>query len=138
MKNFKTIFLLLSISLFLFTSCEDDDALQNTDSLEEVGILGEWEIESRTTNGATDMSVNCCDFITFETGNDINDTKGEFQRQGEGYDRSGEFIVSTLEETIEFKFDNREVLYGFEISDDLITFTYSENDATIVEDWRKQ
>lgn len=138
MKNFKTTFLLLFISLFLFISCEDDDALQKTDSLEDIGVLGKWEIKSRTTNGATDMTVNCCDFITFETGDDINDTKGEFQRQGEGYNRSGEFVVSTLEETFEFNFDNREVIYDFEISDDLITFTYSENDATIVEGWRKQ
>lgn len=137
MKRFKISALFLTLSLLLLTSCEEDDTQQKTDSLAEIGILGEWEIESRTTNGATDMTINCCDFITLGTGNQTDDYKGEFQREGDGYERGGEFEVSTLDETIEFKFDNREVIYDYEISNDLITFTYSENEANIVENWRK-
>lgn len=133
-KNLST--LLLGIFLLL-TSCEKEE-IKPTDNLNQIGILGQWKLESRAINGISDLSIQCCDYIIFNTDNNLDDLKGTFMASGVGYETNGEFELITSTNLINLDYDNIQKSYKFQISDSLTTFTYIENNEEIVEYWVKE
>jgi len=125
----------------VFTSCdkdEENDNIEPSDNLEQFGILGRWGLQSITINGITDMIVHF-DTIEFTTGIDGDDLKGEFiSSDGAGYVTNGQFELKIVNNIIHFDFNNSQKSYEFHISNDSMTFTYSEGNNKIIEDWRKE
>lgn len=144
MKSLKCLSVLLLIIFTVFSSCKKDEIEESnnsnkqTDNLEPIGILGLWKLESRSVNGITDMSIQCCDYIEFNADNELHDLKGLFQASGNGYETNGVFELETANDTIQLVYDNTQKSYGFEISNDLMIFTYSEDSQSITENWRKE
>ena len=128
--------ILLFTSIILLTGCDKDETEQ-IDNLEQVGILGQWKLDTRIVNGISSLAIECCDYIKFKTDSGLGDLKGEFRAFGVGYKTNGVFELNTSKNTIQFNYDNTQKLYRLQISDDFITFTYSENNQEIIEDWRK-
>lgn len=137
MKTLKILFILLPISMTVLTSC-DKDEVEQADKLEQIGVLGQWKLETRIVNGITGLIAECCDYIEFKTDSEPGDLKGEFRAFGAGYETIGVFELNTSINTIQFAYDDTQKLYGFQITDDFITFTYSEDNDEINEDWRKE
>jgi hypothetical protein len=142
MRHLKYVSVLFLSILTVLTSCEKDEIMQinnveQADSLEEFGILGKWGLQSITINGITDMIVHY-DTIKFSADSEIADLKGKFKRRGVGYESNGQFELNKAEETITFTYDDKQIIYGIQISDNYMVFSYSENNASIVEDWRKE
>lgn len=137
MKNFRHLKVLFVIPLLVLSSCEKDE-VEQTDQLAPIGVLGQWKLEIRSVNGISSLAVECCDYLEFSTDSEPSDLKGAFRALGAGYETDGVFELNTSNNTIQFDYNDTQKLYGFQLSDDLITFTYSENDQDISEDWRKE
>lgn len=137
MRNHKFLFILLFSIFTVFAGCEKDE-VEQTDNLEQFGIFGQWKLETRVIDGITDLSVECCDYIEFKADNELDDLKGEFKAHGVGYETKGVFELLSSNNTIHFDYNNTQKSYKFQILDDLITFTYSEDNQEIIEDWRKE
>lgn len=135
MRHFRHLFVLLTI-LTVFSSCEKDE-IEPTDNLEQFGILGKWGLQSITINGITDMSLHY-DTLEFKPDSEISDLKGEFTTSGAGYETNGVFVLNSVNNTIQFDYDDTQKLYEFQISDNLINFAYSEDNHEIIESWRKE
>ncbi|MFN4764547.1 hypothetical protein ACKGJN_15565 [Gillisia sp. Q332] len=132
-KNLKILFV---FTLIAFSSCNKEESEQ-IDNLEQVGVLGQWKLETRVVNGISSLTVECCDYIEFKTNTEPSDLRGEFRAFGAGYETNGVFELNTSNNTIQFDYDATQKLYGFQIIDDIITFTYSDNNQNIIENWRK-
>ncbi|MEP2058854.1 MAG: hypothetical protein ABJJ05_13670 [Maribacter litoralis] len=137
MGHCKYLLVLLLAIFIMFAGCEKEE-IEQTDNLDPFGILGQWKLETKTINGITDSSIQCCDYIDFKTDSELNDLKGEFMATGEEYETNGVFELNTLNNLIHFEFDNTQKSYEFRITDNLATFTYFENNQEVIEDWRKQ
>lgn len=149
MKNFKILMLISALSLMAFASCKKEDVEQVTnseevntsvqiESLEEITILGKWQLESRSENGISSLAVECCDYIEFTTGDQAADLEGEFYAYGLGYETNGIFELNNTATTIQLVYDNTQRLYDLQISGNSMQFSYSENNKNIVENWKKQ
>lgn len=128
---------LILIILILFSSCKTGE-VETADDLEQTGILGEWKLDSRSVDGIADLSIQCCDYITFKPDSEPQDLFGEFTATGLGYETSGVFELNSSTNTIHFDYDNSQKSYEFQVSPSSITFAYLENDQEIIEDWRKE
>ena len=135
MRTSKSLLILFPIFLTFFTSCEKEKT-ELADNLEQVGILGKWRLVFITVNGITDMSIRF-DTIEFFTDNEIGDLKGKFSAIGTGYETNGVFEIEKTKEHIYFDYNNTQKSYGFQISDDLMTFSYVEDGQDVTEDWSR-
>lgn len=132
-------FLLLAPLLMAFTCDEDTDI--NYDNLNELGIFGEWEINSETIDGISDLTVQCCRFIEFLPDSNNEDFSGLFNysvQPTQSYD--GIFTVDPTNQVITFQREgNEEVMYSYTInnSQDTLSFTFTENEAVFEQDWVK-
>ena len=132
-------FLLLAPLLMIFTCDEDTDI--NYDNLNELGIFGEWEINSETIDGISDLAAPCCRFIEFLPDGNNEDFSGLFNysvQPTQSYD--GIFTVDPTNQVITFQREgNEEVMYSYTInnSQDTLSFTFTENEAVFEQDWVK-
>ena len=135
----KLNFFSLSIAVLLvtLTGCEKDNSVSATDQLEQIGILGKWKLEVRTVNNITPLIIQCCDTIAFMRDNEPGDLKGEFRSTGAGYETNGIFEISTVDSTIFFAWNNSQRLYEFQLSGNVLTFEYTEDEQEVSEDWYK-
>lgn len=138
MTAHKNVLLLFGISLLVLTSCNNDKDTAPTDNLVEVGILGEWQFEMRSVNGISSLAAECCNFLRFTTDEIPTDFKGNFTNTTESGETQGVFSIDVSNNTIRFDLSDSQLEYDLEIENDLMTFTYTLNNQTIVEDWRKQ
>lgn len=136
MRHRKYLIVMFLTIFGVFTSCQKDE-IDETDSLEQIGILGKWELQSITINGITDMSIRY-DTNEFIKDSEIGDLKGECRSIGAGYETIGQFELDTANNIIHFDFNNTQKSYEFQIKDDIMIFTYSESNQEIIEDWRKK
>jgi hypothetical protein len=128
--------ILLVAILFAMPSCQKSEPAP-LDELDQLGITGQWKLESRTVDGITSLIIECCDYIEFKVDNEPDDLKGEFISFGVGYETVGQFEINRTENSIDFYYNNQQKTYDFRIQNDLILFTYFENDQEITESWKK-
>lgn len=132
-------FLLLAPLLMAFTCDEDTDI--NYDNLNELGIFGEWEINSETIDGISDLTAQCCRLIEFLPDGNNEDFSGLFNysvQPTQSYD--GIFTVDPTNQVITFQREgNEEVMYSYTInnSQDTLSLTFTENEAVFEQDWVK-
>lgn len=136
-KNLKILFTTIVLSCLVFASC-DKNEVEETDNLQQTGVPGLWKLELREINGISGLAVECCDYIEFKTDSEPTDLKGKFRAFGVGYETNGVFELNTTDETIKFIYDDEQLLYEIQISENKIVFSYSENNDSIVEHWRKE
>lgn len=131
----------LAIQLLAFflilANCKKQEAEQ-TDNLNQYGILGQWKLEARSVDGVSDLSVQCCDYIEFKTDTKLDDLKGAFTASGLGYSSDGYFELQLNNDSIHFDFADRQKVFEFQVSGDQVTFTYFEAGDRIIEAWRKK
>ena len=71
---------LLYSSLILWTLSACNKAIPHSDDLLfDVGLLGEWEISSRTANGAPDPTVDCCEYLELRGDSVLEDLISRFK-----------------------------------------------------------
>ena len=136
MESIKYLLLLIVFSASALSSCDSDD--EQLDSLEESGIIGTWKLESRTIDGITGLIIECCDYIEFRTEGKKNDLQGQFISSGVGYETIGVFEINNTNNTIQFDYNTKQLIYEYQVSNDLISFFYIEDNQDIIEDWRKE
>jgi hypothetical protein len=137
MKNLKILITTVILSFIVLTSC-DKGEVEEIDNLQQTGVPGLWKLESREINGISGLAVECCDYIEFKTDSEPTDLKGKFKAFGVGYATNGVFELNTTDETIEFIYDDEQLLYEIQISENIIVFSYSEKNDSIIEHWRKE
>ena len=80
---------------------------QSDDLLFDVGLMGEWEISSRTVNGTPDPMVDCCEYLELRGDSVLEDLSGFwFYDDGDTVQTEGTFTVDTLEGDIQFYHQN--------------------------------
>lgn len=128
--------LLIVFSPFV-SSCEEKQVEPN-DPLDQIGILGKWKLDSRSVNNISDLSVMCCDYLTFSKSGSNDDLMGHFIASGAGYENDGEFELNTSLDSIAFTRENEVLNYGVLISGERMTYFYQEDGDSITEWWVMQ
>lgn len=144
MKNINLHFVNKSVlaaalaAAFIFSSCSKWTELPE-DVLTDIGLLGSWEISSRTVNGATDPSVTCCEYLELESDTASNDVYGVWFYEADTVSNSGTFVVDTIESTIWFYSDNSTFSRAYEVASyDVIGLTHFVGSNYFGEIWRRQ
>lgn len=141
MRQLKFLLVLPLAIITVFISCEkeeENEKIESSENLEQIGIMGQWKLDSRDVNRISSLAVECCDYLEFEKDSNPNDWNGLFSAFGSGYETNGVFELDTLNETIELSYDDKQKIYGIQISDKRIVFSYLENSDSIVEHWIKE
>ncbi len=129
--------LLLASMFLIFTGCKKNEPEQ-TEVLKQTGILGKWKLEMRSIDGIAGLAVECCDYLEFTEDNVVSDWIGVFEATGVGYETTGFFEIDAAGSTIQFNYEDSQKVYEYQIEEGDITFTYMDNNQSIVEHWRKQ
>jgi hypothetical protein len=129
--------ILLLVSTLLIFGCKKKESEQ-TEVLTQTGILGKWKLEMRSIDGIAGLAVECCDYLEFTEDNVVNDWIGVFEANGVGYETNGIFEIDAAGSTIKFNYEDSQKVYEYQIEEGDITFTYMDNNQSIVEHWRKQ
>ena len=113
---------------------------QSDDLLFHVGLLGQWEISSRTINGVTDLSVQCCEFLELSSDSIVSDLSGLwYYDDGDTIMNQGTFLVDTVEGDIQFYSQNSSFTRHYVVvSYDLIYLEHYEGSTYFEEIWRRQ
>ena len=119
--------LVLIVLLFFTFSCADDETSLNP--LEDSGVLGLWEIESRGINNVSSTEAFCCESILLSEDTNLNDLKGTYYYDY-GTVTNGTFELNVDNSTILFRSeDDTEDTFNFTIEDDLLEiYFFVEND----------
>ncbi len=136
MKTFRILSLLFVTSLFITTACKKKE-VEQTENLIQTGILGKWKLDMRLVNNISDLAIRCCDTLNFMTDSNIADFKGDFKATGVGYETDGIFTLNPTANTIQFDYNNKQIIYTFQLSVNRITFEYIEDEQEIEESWMK-
>lgn len=84
-----------TLSLVCFFSCNDDS--DDTNPLQESGIMGQWLINSKGINNLTSTESICCEFIIFTDDDISNNLTGSYNYNDETY---GTFSLDLNNNTI--------------------------------------
>ncbi len=132
---------LLYSSLLLWTLSACNKAIPHSDDLLfDVGLMGEWEISSRTVNGTPDPTVDCCEYLELRGDSVLEDLSGFwFYDDGDTVQNEGTFTVDTLEGDIQFFHQNSYFSLGYVVvSYDVIYLKQSLGSGLVEEIWRRQ
>ncbi len=132
---------LLYSSLLLWTLSACNKAIPHSDDLLfDVGLMGEWEISSRTVNGTPDPTVDCCEYLELRGDGVLEDLSGFwFYDDGDTVQTEGTFTVDTLEGDIQFFHQNSYFSLGYVVvSYDVIYLKQSLGSGLVEEIWRRQ
>lgn len=133
---------ILMITPFLMAfQCESDDPAP-IDNLEEIGLIGRWEIQDELINGnISDMIPRCCEFLEFEPDNDIRDYKGILSyTDSQALVNNGTFEVDINNQTILFiDNENDEFLFEFSLDgfEENLTIDFTEDGTNYSQSWSK-
>ena len=136
MKLWKLGLLLGMLCLFACKKETVIDPLPETCDLEQEGILGNWEMIQRSTDGAE--SPICCSFLGLTNNDNSLDCKGNFRSVLIEGERAGSFELDQTNRVIHFSFVDGELFYNYELNSTELTFEYEEDGIAVVETWRKQ
>ena len=137
MKNlFKLLLFLTFLALF---HCDENNEILK-DHLQEIGILGRWEISNEVMNGViSDMLPKCCEFLEFDPDNNIRDYKGLLtSTDSYGLIKFGIFELDIDNKTVLFiDDDNDEFVFEFSVDDsqENLTINFSEDRANYTQVW---
>ncbi|MCH6236024.1 hypothetical protein [Cognataquiflexum rubidum] len=135
----KILRFIILLPLLMATTCIDEEIKYPNDRLNDVWVLGPWEISGESINGISDLTVNCCRILEFVPDEDSSDFRGKFTyREGARQIGQGFFIIDPNQETIVFqREDQSESVYQYELDsgNDSVIFTFSENGSDIVQRW---
>jgi len=122
--------------LFILTACDNDEP--NDDSaLVKSGILGRWELQSRSFDGITPLIREVGYYLTLLEDKDGSDLNGDFLSMSPGSETTGLFELNPASGTIRFEFRSDTLIYEYEVRDDVLIFKYRENGTEIEEIWVK-
>lgn len=133
----KLLFMSFCATTLVFGNCRNGEPIP-MDRLEEIGILGKWELQSITIDGITDLSVPN-GTVEFLADGNANDRIGEFISQRDGIEDFGWFELDTATDSIFFSNRNnniRSFLYSLKGSS--LTLKYSERGSVIEEGWVRE
>jgi hypothetical protein len=124
------------VMLFILTACDNDEP--NDDSaLVKSGILGRWELQSRSFDGINPLIREVGYYLTLLEDKDRSDLSGDFFSVSPGSETEGVFELNPMNGTIRFEFGDRTLTYNYEVRDDVLIFDYREDDTDIEEIWVK-
>ncbi len=129
MKYATLIFLFLAVAI---SACKGPAP---ADPLEVIGVLGNWEIQSRLYDNIGNMSALCCEFIEFTPDRNFDDMIGNYHATSTGSDVQGVFEVDESAMTITFTRNQDSMVWNYQLNDDALAFTYEEGGQIISEDW---
>ncbi len=133
-KKIPNVFVI--VLLFTLTACDNDEP--NDDSaLVKSGILGRWELQSRSFDGITPLIREVGYYLTLLEDKDRSDLTGDFFSVSPGSETAGLFELNPTSGTIRFEFGDRTLTYEYEVQDDVLIFDYREDDTDIEEIWVK-
>ena len=132
---------LLFSSLIFWTSTACNKAIPNSDDqLFDVGLLGAWEISSRTIDGTPNPAVDCCEYLELRGDSVLEDFSGLwFYDDGDTVQNEGNFTVDTAERDIQFYHQNRTFTRNYVVvSYDVIYLEHDLGSTFFEEIWRRQ
>jgi len=137
----KYLKILFIAPLLMAFQCESDDPAP-LDNLEEIGLLGQWEIQDELIyDNISDMIPRCCEFLKFETDDDIRDNKGLLTyTDSQNLTNSGTFEVDINNQTVLFvDNENDEFLFEFSLdeSKENLTIDFTEDGINYTQNWSK-
>jgi len=124
------------VILFVLTACDNDEP--NDDSaLVKSGILGRWELQSRSFDGITPLIREVGYYLTLLEDKDRSDLNGDFLSVSPGSETTGLFELTPTSGTIRFEFRSEILIYEYEVREDVLIFNYREDGTDIEEIWVK-
>lgn len=127
---------LVFVMLFILNACDNDET--NDDSaLVKSGILGRWELQSRSFDGITPLIREVGYYLTLLEDKDRSDLNGDFFSVSPGSETTGLFELNPTSGTIRFEFRSETLFYEYEVRDDVLIFNYQEDGTDIEEIWVK-
>jgi len=132
---------LLFSCFILWTLSACNKAIPHSDDLLfHVGLMGEWEISSRTVNGIPDPDIDCCQYLDLLGDSVLEDLSGMwFYDDGDTVQMEGTFTVDTVERDILFYHQNSYFSLDYVVvSYDVIYLKQSLGSGTVEEIWRRQ
>ena len=124
------------VILFVLTACDNDEP--NDDSaLVKSGILGRWELQSRSFDGITPLIREVGYYLTLLEDKDRSDLNGDFFSVSPGSETTGLFELTPTSGTIRFEFRSEILIYEYEVREDVLIFNYREDGTDIEEIWVK-
>lgn len=138
----KKLRFLVLMPLLMAFQCDDEISHTNeNDNLYDTRLLGYWEIVEEVENGdMSDMQPKCCLFVDFLIDSNPDDLQGDYRYTDESGVDDGKFTVNRTENQIIFNnAENEQLIYEYSIYDsgDKLTFTFTENDSEIIQNWTK-
>ena len=132
---------LLFLLSFFWTLTGCNKAIPNSDEqLFDTGLLGAWEISSRTINGTPNPAVDCCEYLELRGDSVLEDFSGLwFFDDGDTVQNEGNFTVDTAERDIQFYHQNRTFTRNYVVvSYDVIYLEHDLGSTFFEEIWRRQ
>lgn len=110
------------------------------DQLFDLGLLGAWEISSRTLNGTPDPTVDCCEYLELLGDSILEDLSGLwFYDDGDTVQNQGAFTVDAVEGDIQFYHQNSTFTRNYVlVSYDVIYLEHHVGSTFFEEIWRRQ
>ena len=110
------------------------------DQLFDLGLLGTWEISSRTVNGTPDPMVDCCEYLELLGDSILEDLSGLwFYDDGDTVQNQGTFTVDAVEGDIQFYHQNSTFTRNsVVVSYDVIYLEHHVGSTFFEEIWRRQ
>jgi hypothetical protein len=124
------------VLLIILTACDNDEPNEDS-ALVKSGILGRWELQSRSFDGINPLIREVGYYLTLLEDKDRSDLSGDFFSVSPGSETEGVFELNPMNGTIRFEFGDRTLTYNYEVRDDVLIFDYREDDTDIEEIWVK-
>ena len=123
--------LLIFISI---TACDNDDPIEES-ALVKSGVLGRWELLSRSYDGITPLIREVGFFLILTEDTNRGDLSGKFTAISPGSETDGVFELNPMNGTIRFEFGDRILTYEYEFQSDALVLDYNEFGSSINEIW---
>jgi len=124
------------VLIFFLTACDNDEPNEES-ALVKSGILGRWELQSRSFDGINPLIREVGYYLTLLEDKDRSDLNGDFFSVSPGSETEGVFELNPMNGTIRFEFGDRTLTYNYGVRDDVLIFDYRYDDTDIEEIWVK-
>ncbi len=122
------------VLLLLVSGCGRDDT-DDRSALVKTGLLGRWELQSRSYDGITPLIREVGFFLTFLEDSDRSDLIGQFNAISPGSETDGIFELNPAAGSIRIEFSDKSLTYEYKVQGDALIFDYEEDGSDINEIW---